>query len=221
MYCKKCNVNIPCKTEVCPLCHSSLVDITPSDEEFAFPAPNVKKLRLPLFKKIYLALTALICVLSLSLNLALNPTFMWSVIIIVVLTYVYYFVSVTVFSRRGFHKRILGQTLILSLMFIILKLVVGGNHWIFIAWLPAVFTSAEIILCAFIIRNRTESPKYIMTLILLCVFGFLPIICAYVFDLSVKLPSVISSALSGLIIVLSCVAQRKTLLSEIKKVFHI
>lgn len=219
MYCKKCEVNIPCKTTVCPLCHSSL-SCDGSNEELSFPSPSIKKLRLPLFKKIYLITTALIGILSLILNLTINPSFLWSVMVIVALTYAYYLVSVTIFSQRGFHKRVLGQTLILTIIFFILKLVVGGNHWIFIAWLPAIFTSAEFILCIFIIKNRIESNKYVMTLILLCIFGFIPIICAYSFDLSVKLPSIISGGLSGFIIVIACITQRKKLLSEIKKVFH-
>ena len=217
MRCNNCNVEITCQADVCPLCHSKLN----SSGETPFPKANPKKLRISLYKKIYIIIGFLITVTCVSVNLTLSPSFLWSLTVPIGFIYFYYLVSVTILTQHGFHKRILGQAVILSVVFIIIRLIVGGNHWMFIVWLPAVYVVSDILMCIFIAKKGKESPKYIMTLLLLCIFGIMPVVCAYIFDLSIKIVAIASTSFSIFIFILTCIIWRRTLIHELKKVFHI
>ncbi len=217
MRCKNCNVEIACKSTVCPLCHAPLV----SDGEVPFPTPAVKRILLGKFSVAFIALGVIVNIICIALNFIFTPKVLWFVPVFVSFIYVYYFVNVTVAAKRGFHKRILGQVLILTVMFAVIKLAVGGNHWIFITWLPAIYLASDILMLIFIFKKHNESSKYIATLLLLCIFGVIPCISAYVFDLSVKLPSIIATSVSLLILVVALIVCRKTIADELKKVFHL
>ena len=128
MRCKNCNVEIACKSSVCPLCHKPLA----SDGEVPFPTPATKKILMGKFSLAYLVIAVIANIVCITLNFVLTPKILWCVPVLVLFIYVYYFVSVTVLAKRGFHKRILGQALILTAIFAAIKLAIGGNHWIFI-----------------------------------------------------------------------------------------
>ena len=219
MRCNNCNVEIACKTNICPLCHKKLSSNT--NEEIPFPKANVKKLRLPLYKKIYIIIALIATIACAIVNSVFNPKFLWSLTVPIGFIYLYYLISVTILTQHGFHKRILGQAVMLSVIFILIRLIVGGNHWMFIVWLPAVYVVSDILMCIFIAKKGKESPKYIMTLLLLCIFGILPIVCAFIFNLKVKAVAIAVSSFNVLLFILTCIIWHKTLLHEMKKVFHI
>lgn len=217
MRCKNCNVEVACKSTVCPLCHAPLV----SEGEVPFPTPAVKRIILGKFSLAYIVLAVIVNVICITLNFIFTPTKLWFVAVLVSFIYVYYFINVTVAAKRGFHKRILGQALVLTAIFAVIKLAVGGNHWIFISWLPAIYLASDALMLIFIFKKRNEASKYIATLLLLCVFGVIPCVSAYVFDLSVKLPSIIATCVSAAIFLITVIVCRKTVADELKKVFHL
>lgn len=217
MRCKNCNVEIACKSSVCPLCHKPLV----SDGEVPFPTPATKKILMGKFSLAYLVIAVIANIVCITLNFVLTPKVLWCVPVLVSFIYVFYFVSVTVLAKRGFHKRILGQALILTAVFAAIKLAIGGNHWIFISWLPAVYLVSDLLMLIFIFKKKNEASKYIATLLLLCIFGAIPCISAYVFDLSVKLPSIIATSVSAAIFIICLIVCRKTIIHELKKVFNL
>ena len=167
MRCKNCNVEIACKSSVCPLCHKPLA----SDGEVPFPTPATKKILMGKFSLAYLVIAVIANIVCITLNFVLTPKVLWCVPVLVSFIYVYYFVSVTVLAKRGFHKRILGQALILTAIFAAIKLAIGGNHWIFISWLPAVYLVSDLLMLIFIFKKKNEASKYIATLLLLCIFS--------------------------------------------------
>lgn len=217
MRCEKCNVEIGCKADVCPLCHTPLS----SSGEVAFPTPDTKRIIVGKLKLIYIICAVVVNIVTVTLNFVLDPNPLWCFPVLVCSVYVYYFISVTVVAKRGTDKKILGQALMLTVVFAVIKLTIGGNHWIFISWLPAVYMASDIIMLIFVFKKKTEASKYIATLLLLCLFGAIPCVSAYVFDLSVKIPSIVATSLSGLIFVVTVCTNFKTIKLELKKIFHL
>lgn len=217
MRCDRCGVDVACKTNVCPLCHRPLV----CDGETAFPVPESKRIFLNKFSLAFKIAATAASIVCLALNFALTPEILWSFPVIMCFVYVYYFVCVTILAKKGFHKRILGQTLVLTLIFAAVKLAIPLNHWIYIAWLPAVYVASDALMLIFIFKNRAEASKYVATLLLLCILGVIPLICAYAFDLSEKIPSIVATALSALIFVVAAIAYRKVIRDELIKIFNL
>ncbi len=217
MRCEKCNVEIGCKADVCPLCHTPLK----SDGEVAFPTPATKRIIIGKFKLAYLIFAVIVNVITITLNFVLDPRRLWCFPVLISFIYVYFFISVTFVAKRGLHKQILGQTLMLTVVFAVIKLAVGGNHWIFISWLPAVYIVSDVLMLIFVFKKKQESSKYIATLLLLCLLGGIPCACAYVFDLSVKIPCIVATAFSGLIFIATICTHFTMIKQELKKVFHL
>lgn len=217
MRCEKCNVEIGCKADVCPLCHTPVK----SDGEVAFPTPATKRIIIEKLKFAYIIVAIIVNIITVTLNFVLDRNTLWCFPVLISFIYVYYFISVTVVAKRGLHKRILGQTLMLTVVFAVIKLAIGGNHWIFITWLPAVYIISDIIMLIFVFKKKQESSKYIATLLLLCLFGAIPCISAYAFKLSVKIPSIVATSFSALIFVVTLCTHFKMIKQELKKVFHL
>lgn len=223
MYCRRCNVTVNCTTDVCPLCHQP-VDKEKKKTEFSdLPSPkgSVKKQRLDIFSKIYIPVALLAIAICLAVNIATDPTFMWSIMAMVSLVYVYYCVRFTFIAQGNFIARIFRQTIILTIIFVIVRLTVGGNHWIFITWLPIVYFLGETMIGVYLLMNRKVSRSKLTSLFVLAIFGVIPICAAYVLDLSVKWPSMVATGVSVAIMTVLFVTCHRQILSQIRRYFHI
>lgn len=220
MYCEKCKVNIDCKADVCPLCHRPLTVGEPVTE-LAYKNGKIRKQRLDIFSKIYLSCAFIATVVCIIVNVLNNYEYMWSMIVMVGLSYVYYCIRFTFLAQGNFNGRIFGQTIAQTLVFIAVRVTVGGNHFIFITWLPIVYFISELLLCVYIALNWREARKKMMSLVVLGILGIIPVCSAYIMDLSVKLPSIIASAFSVAVILVTLIAGRKHIIGELKRYFHL
>lgn len=216
MRCEKCNVEITCKTEVCPLCHSPLH----SEGEVAFPVPSAKKVFPKKFLLVYFLIALVANIVCITVNLVIGTKSLWCIEVLVSSIYLYHFINVTVISRPRWHKNVLGQMIVLTVLFVIVRLTIGGNHWIFITWLPALYMASDILMIIFMVKQGAEAPKYLATFLFICLLGVIPTISAYAFDLSVKIPSIVATCLSGALFLSSLFIWRKNILHELKKAFH-
>ena len=216
MRCEKCNVEITCKADRCPLCHTPLR----SQGEVAFPKPDTRRAHPGKFTLIYLIVAVVVNAICITLNVYFGTKFLWSVMVLVVSVYVYHFINIVLITKPRWHRNVLGQILILTAIFIVIRLTIGGNHWIFIAWLPALYMASDILMIVFMIKQGRESPKYIAMFLFICLLGVVPTICAYAFDLSVKIPSIVATCVGGVMFVSAIIIWRKTILYELSKAFH-
>lgn len=216
MRCEKCNVEITCKANHCPLCHTPLR----STGEVAFPVSKPKRPLPTKFTLVYVIVAAIVNAVCITLNLMMGTKFLWCVMVLIVSVYVLHFINLVLISRPRWHRSVLGQILILTIIFIIIRLTVGGNHWIFIAWLPALYMASDILMVIFMIRQGLEAPKYLAVFLFICLLGIVPTICAYAFDLSVKIPSIVATCVGGALFIAAGIYWRKTILYELSKAFH-
>lgn len=222
MYCRNCNVTVDCETEVCPLCHEKIErDGKTPKENLPSPKGSVKKQRLDIFSKIYIP-TALLTVLAcISVNVLTNPDFMWSVMVLAAVVYIYYLVRFTFIAQGNFPARIFGQVIALTIVFIAVRLIFGGNHWIFITWLPIVYFLSELMIGVYSIVKRKTACSHLSRFLLLTFLGIIPVCAAFILNLSVKWPSVAVSAFSFALMIVLAIIERKQIIAEIKHYFHI
>lgn len=223
MYCRHCNVKVDCTTDVCPLCGQPLEGTRLPGENPDLPSPigHVKKRRLDIFSKVYIPLAAAIIIACVVANVLTNPAFMWSIIVMVSLTYVYYCVRFTFIAQGNFIVRVFGQTIALTIVFILMRLTVGGNHWVFITWLPIVYFLNEVMICVYLITTRKVSKSKLSSFFVFAILGVIPVCAAYILDLSVKWPSIAATAVSVVIMIILIITNHKQILSQIRRYFHI
>ncbi len=222
MYCRQCNVTVDCTADRCPLCGGTLEKSgKPTSPDLPSPKGSVKKQRLDYFSKVYIPVAILVMAISLTVNLLVNPTFLWSVIVIVSLSYIYFLVRFTFIAQGNFNKRIFHQTIILTVIFFILRFTVGGNHWIFITWLPIVYFLSEFLMGIYFIVTYKASRSRIASLFLLGFLGAIPVCTAFLLDLSHKWPSIAASAFSVLLMIIIIIAERKQIATQLKRFLHV
>lgn len=217
MYCKKCGVFIDCYADKCPLCGEK-TDCT--EKERAYPVPRVSRRRADIVSKVFFWVAVVVSVACVIANILTEYHFMWSIMVIVVSCYIYYCLRFNFLIQKKFTAIVVGQAVALTAVFAAIRIIVGANHFIFITWLPIVYFVSVLLLLGYLIINRKEAKKKMMTLIVMGVMGVIPIVTAYVLDLSVKWPSIAASAISIALIPATLIVGRKHVLDQLKRYFH-
>lgn len=222
MYCRRCNVTVDCQTDVCPLCGQSLEKRGETTKpNLPSPKGSVKRQRLDIFSKVYIPLALIVIISCVVANVLTNPDFMWSIMVIVGLVYVFFCVRFTFIAQGNFNARIFRQVVILTLIFVIVRVTVGGNHWVFITWLPIVYTLSDILLGVYFMFTKKTSRSRLASMFVLAFLGIIPVCAAYILNLEVKWPSIAASAFSALIMLVLIITEHKQILSQIKRFFHL
>lgn len=231
MYCRACNVKIGCKAEHCPLCKGELsyVPLTdryrppahPAEEETAFPKGEIKKRRSDVIAQAYFVFFVISTCMLILINIYTKPTQLWSMIYMVVAGYIYYCIRYTVIAQGNFHARIFGQAIANTIVIWLMRIFIGGNNWVLITWLPITYFLSEVMIGLFALINFKEARKKMVSLIILCLCGVIPVVSAYVADVSVKWPAIAVSAFSGVVILVTLIVGRNHFADEMKRFFHV
>jgi hypothetical protein len=218
MYCEDCRVKIDGKASLCPLCHKPVIN---GHEKTAFPIPKPKQMTTNRFLPIFAIIFAVIMVPSIILNAFYYKSYPWSLIVFFILLYVFFFVRHTVMNQAHFRERLIGQTLFLTIIAFVIQFVIGKCEWIFVAVIPAIYMVSDILLVTRMLKFSKYAKKNIISSYILGIMGLIPVITAYACDLDMKVPSYVASGLSILLIFAVTIIFRKTIISEIKKFFHL
>lgn len=213
MRCEKCGCEIVGKTNKCPLCHTPLEN----DSKQEYQTPKPKTFLNKRFQLGYLITIAIINIVCITVNLVIDTHFLWSVIVLISTLYIFYFSRYTFTSLRGFHVKLVGQTVILTALIVAIYFAIGGNYWIYITWLPIVYFVSDTLMLVYINTNKNKSSEYVLIQLILYVFGVIPVIFAYCADLSVKWPAISVTALNVYLFLYTIIKYRKSLISEFKK----
>lgn len=219
MYCKNCKVTVHGDKTVCPLCKSPLCG---EPEAPLFAKPELKKIKLKYFNYAFVIVMVLVNIACLVVNLLLDTSFLWSVMVVISSVYAYFALNFTVFTQNGMHKRILGQTIFLTVMIGFIRIFVDGNNWIYITWLPVVYVASDLSMLTLLIIKKSASFRYVPVFLLIAIFGaIIPVAAAYGFNLSVKWPAIAASCVNAFLLLALPVVYRKTIFKELKKTFHL
>lgn len=232
MRCKFCNVEVDCKSGICPLCHEKLQPSAEgsntNDKQPAFPPKTDKSIKKPhthfTVQNIYLAVASAIFIVCLSLNLGLHHSIQWFWIVGAILLYGFLTMRNTVLSNNSAWIKAFWQIVMISLILWlaqgIFDSVMTDKNWLLDFALPLLIMisvlTLGIVSCAVVKKNKALlSDTLFMSLI-----GFLPLIF-YAFGL---VNSIIMSALCGgfcaVVIVCVIIFARKEIWAELQRRFH-
>lgn len=219
MYCKECNVNIEGYNTKCPLCGQPIE--VQDGATLAFPRPNPRKKVKSHFIIIYAAFTLAVMIPCLAINLRLDKSVMWSLMIFAALIYVFFFIRYTVMAQAHFRQRLIGQTIILTAVSFVFYYYVKSSDLIFVVWFPTLYISSYLSLMGHMLRFPKYATKNILAVYLLAILGLIPTFAVLYHGVGVKEPAFLSSAIGAALALCVTVIFRKAIISEIKKFFHL
>lgn len=229
MRCKFCNVEVDCKTHICPLCHE-LLSPEEGDEKLtpAFPPKTAKaeKKRHTHFTlvNIYLATSVIIFIICLAVNLGLHQPTKWFLMVGAVLLYGFLTMKNTVMSNNSAWIKAFWQIVMISLILWLAQWifddVVKETHWLLDIALPIIIMlsvlTLGIISCAVVRRNKA----LLYDTLFLSLIGFVPIIF-YAFGLvHAVLFSAICAGFCAAVIACVIIFARKEIVEEMERRLH-
>ncbi len=218
MRCDYCNVEIVCKTEICPLCRGKVSGGEILDE--AFPtSPRRKGLREIPFTKLYAVISMALIVLAAILNIIFARGSYYWLIAAGGLAYLYYCIRITALSYRHFNMKIFGQTAALTALGIVLQSALGINLYICEIVLPLVYVIAIIVVFVNILVNINNARSFLVSFMFIALLGVVPVAATTVKKI-IFWPSIAVAAVSAITLVLLLIIARKRLADEFSRILH-
>lgn len=174
--CRQCNVIIHDDAQVCPLCRCVL-DPDESAEN-KYPDIWAKNYVLKLAIRIYLFAALVLEAVLVAVNYFYFQGTYWSVVVGVILAYIYLTLAYTVsYSRAGYRMKIIVGVACGFLLLLVIDRVLGNNGWSINYALPAALLATDVTILGFIACNRRNWQSYICFQIAMIFFSAVPAVC--------------------------------------------
>lgn len=217
--CKNCNIEVLDETERCPLCGSVLEQTI--EVENMYPDVRIRARKMVLISKIYLFCTILLEALLVYLNARQDSKIWWSVIVGLILFYVYMLIRFAILGKSGYKGKIVILTIIAILIVVGIDLVVGYQGWSVNYALPSgiMLIDAGIIVCMII--NRRNWQSYLMWQIFMILCSIIPLFLRMAGIVTVPFLSFFAFACSVFLFLGTVIIGDRRARVELKRRFHI
>lgn len=217
--CKQCGVIVRDDTEVCPLCKCVLD--TDTEAENKYPDIWAKNHVLKLIIRIYLFVAIVTESLLIYLNYIYFDGLYWSVIVGVVLAYIYLTLAYTVsYSRSGYRMKIIvgvaGGILLLN----VIDHVLGNNGWSIDYAFPVALMAVDVTVLVLIIFNRRNWQSYLSFQIAMILFSLIPVILSALGYMRVPILAYLALAVAVFLFLGTVIIGGKRAMTELKRRFH-
>ena len=218
--CKQCGVFVRDDTGVCPLCKCVLD--TDGEAENKYPDIWAKNHVMKLIIRIYL----FVAIVTESLLIALNYIYFnglyWSVIVGVVLAYIYLTLAYTVsYSRSGYRMKIIVGVAGGILLLYVIDHVLGNNGWSINYAFPAALLATDVAVLFLIIFNRRNWQSYLSFQIVMIIFSLIPVIFSLIGYMTVPSMAYLALAVAVFLFLGTVIIGGKRATTELKRRFHI
>lgn len=235
MRCKYCDVEVACKSKICPLCHEKLalpenLDLT-YEEQKAYPDKQKQQKRKSLRKmtaiRLYLCVAIAIFILCIPINLLTTPNLYWFAIIGVLALYGFILVNNTILSNNGIGIKIFWQgvgilAVLLTINYLLDKQAPQYSpSWVWDYGLPAILIVASLVTGIYAALASKFWRGAVIDALIISALGYLPLILFAVKVVIHPALSIAATCVSTIMIISCCIFGRKTLISEFKKRFHV
>ena len=239
MRCKYCNIEIACKSKVCPLCHEKIhldasVDL-PLEETQELPSvyPPKKKDKVPVKKRllspgtIYTSVALAVFVICLVINLRITPTIYWFACVGAVLVYGLILTKHTILSNNSIGIKIFWQAMAIFAILLALNYIIKDQisdyvpHWLWDYGLPIILIVSTTVAGIYTSIAFHKWHSVILDALAVSSLGFIPLILYGCHVVHNPMMSIICASLSSVAIILCAILGRRTLISEFKKKFHV
>lgn len=218
--CKQCDVIVRDDTEVCPLCKCVLD--TDGEAENKYPDIWAKNHVLKLVIRIYLFAAIVTETVLIYLNYRYFNGIYWSVIVGVVLAYIYLTLAYTVsYSRAGYRMKIIVGVAGAILLLNVIDHVLGNNGWSVDYAFPAALLAVDVTVLFLIIFNRRNWQSYLSFQIAMILFSLIPVILNLMGYAHVPLLANLALAVAVFLFLGTVIIGGKRATTELKRRFHV
>ena len=234
MRCKYCNIAIGCKSKICPLCHEKLQLPDNLDMEYEAPMAYPEKQKTPARKKkrrsitrIYLSVALTTFILSIPINLLTTPQIYWFAVIAALGIYGFILINNTILSNNGIGIKIFWQGVgILAVLLTINYLIErqtpqASPTWVWDYGLPAILIISSITTGIYTTIAHKYWSSSVLDTLMISGLGYVPLILYACKVIAHPILAIVGACVSTGIIIFCCILGRRTLISELKKKFHV
>ena len=218
--CKQCSVYVHDDTGICPLCKCVLD--ADGEAENKYPDIWAKNHIMKLIIRIYLFVAIVIESLLIFLNYIYFNGLYWSVIVGVVLAYIYLTLAYTVnYSHAGYRMKIIVGVAAGILLLYVIDHVLGNNGWSIDYAFPAALLAVDVTILFLVILNRRNWQSYLSFQIAMILFSLIPVILNLVGYAHMPLLADLALAVAVFLFLGTVIIGGKRATTELKRRFHI
>lgn len=218
--CKQCGVFVRDDTGICPLCKCVL----DADDEAENKYPDIwsKHHVMKLLIRIYLFAAITVESLLVALNYIYFNGLYWSVIVGVVLAYIYLTLAYTVsYSRSGYRMKIIVGVAGAVLLLFVIDHVLGNNGWSLNYAFPAALLATDAAVLLLIILNRRNWQSYLCFQIAMIFFSLIPVILCQTGYITAPPLTYIALAVAVFLFLGTVIIGGRRATTELKRRFHL
>lgn len=228
--CRHCNVVIYDDTEICPLCHSVLDEMTGEDrqkmERFSAkgaPYPDVRKrtkqLHFVMRLILFLFILAEICLVV--INYFATPNFWWSGISGAAMIYIYLSMVYWIHHDAGYAAKIGLQLCLTILLLVGIDYFTGMTGWSLQWAIPGVILFGDAIVFFLMMLNRQHWYSYTLLLLLISIFSIVIISLYFAGKVANIVLPVIGAGVTGVYLLGTIIFGDREFTRELKRRFHV
>lgn len=219
--CKRCNVKIQDDSNICPLCRTVLTNMGGEPLDKAYPTIEVNPHKYNIVKRLFMFISILSAVTSVVTNYLTYNGVIWSAITIAAIIYFWVIMSYSIKRNRNIASQILVQVLCTSIITVIMDNSIGYIGWSVNHVIPEIMILANISVLILVIVNRMYWHTYVLNQIVIAICGLIPGVLFLCGVIKVPLPTIIATATSFIVLVVTMIFGDKSIGSELKRRFHV
>lgn len=225
--CKACGVTVESRGEFCPLCGEPLAEtgVAPQPQQAGrcnlYPDLHSRTVQHNFILRLLVFVSLLGCGVSVMVNLLVHSTFMWS--LIVVAAVLYSWITIPPLLRRGvnYAARTVLIVIVTSALVVVLDLLTGYRGWSVSYVIPGLLAAGIVSIGMMIVFNRTSWARYVLSQVIMGVFGFVPLVLYAVGLGSSLVMALLAAGFALASLLVTIVFGDRTIKSEFKRRFHI
>lgn len=226
--CRNCNVIVYDDTDVCPLCHSVLDEMTPEEMNSPVvgngaPYPDVRKRtkRLHFVMRLILFLFIIAEIGLIVINRFATPYFWWSGISGIAMIYIYLSMIYWINHDAGYAAKI-GLQLILTMTFLLgIDYFTGMTGWSLKWAIPGVILFGDAIVFFLMMLNRQQWYSYTLLLLLIAICSIAIISLYFTGKITNVVLPVTCTAVTGIYLLGTIIFGDREITRELKRRFHV
>ena len=205
---------------VCPLC-KCVLDVD-GQAESKYPDIWAKNYVLKLVIRIYLFVAIVLEAVLVAINYFFFHGTYWSVVVGVILAYIYFTLAYTVsYSRAGYRMKIIVGVACGVLLLLVIDRVLGNNGWSMNYAFPAALLATDAVILGFIIFNRRNWQSYLSFQLAMVVFSIVPVLLSVLGLVTAPMLSYVAAAMAVFSFLGTVIIGGRRATTELKRRFHI
>ena len=228
--CNKCNIEILDNSIVCPLCNSVLETTSKIEEDemgkyescsVMYPNVSEKHKKINFILKLIVFISIIVELLLLLINYLIYKKVWWSLICGAALIFICFTIVHAVQRNTGIRMKLFVQMIATMVLIVILDHIIGYTGWSFNYGIPSIILVLDVIVLVFMIVDNSNWQSYIMLQLMLCIAGLAIVVLVLTDVVTRPLLSIITAAITGLILIGIVLFGDKKATNELFKRFRV